>query len=110
EAFTNLFIHAGASGVMVDLGRAGNVLSLEICDNGCGLLDGDLSKSRSFGIRGLRERAGTVGGWVEVASSARGTSLILSVPLPRGATSKVGSEQPAYLEADPHDPSGWGEL
>jgi signal transduction histidine kinase len=110
EALTNVSKHAGASRVQVDLALAGHVLSLEISDNGCGLLDGDLSKSRSFGIRGLRERAGTVGGWVEVASSARGTSLILSVPLPRGATSKAGSEQPAYLEADPHDPSGWGEL
>ena len=41
----------------------------------------DLAKARSFGIRGLHERAETVGGWVDLSSSPRGTSLILSVPL-----------------------------
>jgi signal transduction histidine kinase len=46
-----------------------------------GLTREDLAKARSFGIRGLHERAGTVGGWVDLTSSARGTTLILSVPL-----------------------------
>jgi signal transduction histidine kinase len=109
EALTNVSKHAGATRVHVDLALAGKVLSLEISDNGCGLVDGDLSKSRSFGIRGLRERASTVGGWIELASGARGTSLILSVPLPREAP--VSQREPVtYLESDPHDPSGWGEL
>jgi hypothetical protein len=29
----------------------------------------DLAKARSFGIRGLHERASTVGGWVDLSSS-----------------------------------------
>jgi signal transduction histidine kinase len=37
----------------------------------------DLAKSGSFGIRGLHERAGPVGGWIDLSSSASGTSLIL---------------------------------
>ena len=38
-------------------------------------------KSGSFGIRGLHERASTVGGWVDLSSGPAGTTLILSVPL-----------------------------
>jgi glucose-6-phosphate-specific signal transduction histidine kinase len=57
------------------------VLSLEVSDDGQGLRSADLAKARSFGIRGLHERASTVGGWVELSSTAAGTSLILSVPL-----------------------------
>ncbi len=31
-------------------------------------VEDDLAKARSFGIRGLHERAGTVGGWVDLSS------------------------------------------
>ena len=91
EALTNVSKHAQATRVVVDLSTTGGVLSLEVSDNGRGLNAEDLAKARSFGIRGLHERAGTVGGWVDMGSGeggrrGRGTSLILSVPLPRGDT------------------------
>jgi len=82
------------------------VLSLEISDNGRGLVADDLAKARSFGIRGLHERAGTVGGWVELSSSAAGTTLILSVPLAPLGT----AELPSRPHRDADDPSRWGEL
>jgi signal transduction histidine kinase len=81
EALTNVSKHARATRVVVDLSLTGGVLSLEISDNGRGLTSEDLAKAKSFGIRGLHERAGTVGGWVDLSSGAGGTSLILSVPL-----------------------------
>jgi signal transduction histidine kinase len=65
----------------VDLSLAHGVLSLEIVDNGRGLDEGALAKARSFGIRGLHERAGTVGGWIDLSSGPGGTMLMLSVPL-----------------------------
>ena len=83
EALTNTSKHAQASKVVVDLSFTGGVLSLEISDNGRGLGGNDLAKAQSFGIRGLHERASTVGGWVELSSGATGTSLMLSVPLLR---------------------------
>ena len=109
EALTNVSKHAGASRTRVDLTLASGVLSLEVSDNGRGLVQSDLAKSRSFGIRGLRERADTVGGWVELSSGAAGTTLILSVPLPRATTRQQREPEP-HLETDPHDPSGWGGL
>jgi signal transduction histidine kinase len=84
EALTNVSKHAQASRVVVDLSFTGGVLSLEISDNGCGLREADMAKARSFGIRGLHERASTVGGWVDLSSGAAGTSLILSIPLRLG--------------------------
>ena len=81
EALTNASKHAQATKVVVDLSFSAGVLSLEISDNGRGLNTQELEKSGSFGIRGLHERASTVGGWVDLSSSAAGTTLILSVPL-----------------------------
>jgi CheY-like chemotaxis protein len=66
------------------------VLSLEVSDNGKGLTEVDLAKARSFGIRGLHERASTVGGWVDLSSSRAGTTLILSIPLDEVAAAQQG--------------------
>ena len=112
EALTNVTKHAGATQVSIDLTVAAGTLTLEIGDNGRGLDRDDLTKARSFGIRGLHERASTVGGWVDLSSSARGTTLILSVPLPPADT-EVGAApartgEPA-IEAE-YDPSTWGAL
>lgn len=81
EALNNVFKHAHATEVTIDMTPDTGVLSLEIADNGKGLLDADLAKPKSFGIRGLHERAQTVGGWVDVSTSQQGTAVILSVPL-----------------------------
>ncbi len=106
EALTNISKHARATRVTIDLSLSRGVLSVEVSDNGRGLDRSDLDKARSFGLRGLHERAGTVGGWVDVSSSAAGTVLMLSVPVRRvGATD---TDQPAFDQYDDHDPSAWG--
>jgi len=116
EALTNVSKHAQATQVHIDLSLAGGVLSLEISDNGRGLNQEDLAKVRSFGIRGLHERAGTVGGWVDLSSGPAGTTLILSVPLgPEPDTgvdlelSEASDDEPAE-GAKPYDPTVWGAL
>ncbi len=109
EALTNISKHAGATRVSVDLSLARGVLSLEVTDNGKGLVAEDLAKARSFGIRGLHERAGTVAGWVELSSGASGTTMILSVPLTLTGAAQ-DADVPPSLEDDPHDPSVWGQL
>jgi signal transduction histidine kinase len=107
EALTNVSKHAQASRVTLDLSFAGGVLSLEITDNGRGLSADDLAKARSFGIRGLHERAGTVGGWVELSSGAGGATMILSVPLnPLGIADIPAGSDPV----DDNDASQWGDL
>ena len=105
EALTNVSKHAQASRVVVDLSLGGGVLSLEVSDNGRGLNPADLAKARSFGIRGLHERASTVGGWVDLSSSAAGTSLILSLPLTHALAHPMGGPESGPLD-DP-DAAEW---
>lgn len=93
EALTNISKYAGCDQVRVELSDAEDVLTVEICDNGKGISKADLEKPRAFGIRGLSERANSVGGWLDVSSSpSSGTSIILSVPL-TPVTPQLGEEQ-----------------
>ncbi|GAB4211751.1 MAG: hypothetical protein Fur007_02680 [Rhodoferax sp.] len=82
EALTNVGKYAQATRVTLDLADSEGVLTLEVSDNGCGLRPEQLAKPQSFGLRGLQERARSVGGWLDIsAQPGRGTSIILSVPL-----------------------------
>ena len=105
EALTNVSKHAQAAKVAIDLSLSRGVLSIEVADNGCGLAPDALAKARSFGIRGLHERADTVRGWVELSSSGSGTTLILSVPVDsRGSET---SEFDTGFDLEGHDPAAW---
>lgn len=82
EALTNISKYAQCNKVTIDLSDTEGVLTLEIRDNGKGILPNELIKPKSFGLRGLQERAKTVGGWLDISTKAQvGTSIILSVPL-----------------------------
>lgn len=109
EALTNVSKHAQASKVEIDLSLAGGVLSLEISDNGRGLSQEDLAKARSFGIRGLHERARTVEGWVDLSSGGAGTTLILSIPLAETVQRPSAVPDLSRLGSHDQDPTGWGE-
>ncbi len=106
EALTNISKHAQATRVQIDLALAGGVLSLEISDNGRGLSQEDLAKARSFGIRGLHERAMTVGGWIDLSAGAHGTTLILSVPLDLPDS----TYEPEVGTSKSYDPSQWADV
>jgi signal transduction histidine kinase len=94
EALTNVLKHAQAHHVSIELALGAGVLSLEISDDGRGLSPADLAKAQSFGLRGLHERAGTVGGWIDLSSRpGGGTTLILSIPL--AAASEAESWEPS---------------
>ena len=83
EALTNVSKHARCDQVTIDLSDAEQVLTLEIRDNGQGIGADELGKPKSFGLRGLQERARTVDGWLDISNYGdRGVSIILSVPLP----------------------------
>ncbi len=110
EALTNISKHALARRVTIDLSASGGVLSLEISDNGRGLSRADLTKASSFGLRGLHERASTVGGWVDLSSGEHGTTLILSVPLGNTGSGPALQGDAAGSDNREHDPSSWTDL
>lgn len=82
EALTNIGKHARCQQVTIDLTDDHHVLTLEISDDGQGLAPDALDNPKAFGIKGMRERAHAVGGWLDVSTNSQhGTSIILSVPL-----------------------------
>ena len=84
EALTNVSKHARASTVRVGLVADADQLSLEVVDDGIGLRAQDLRKPASFGLRGMSERAERAGGWIDVTPAARGTCVLLSLPIRHG--------------------------
>lgn len=82
EALTNIARHARASRVDVLLVRRHPDLCLVVEDNGVGIDDERIEDFRSLGLLGMRERARSFGGDVEIAHSARGgTVLTARIPI-----------------------------
>ncbi|MFM9968784.1 MAG: ATP-binding protein [Burkholderiales bacterium] len=81
EALTNIVKHAEARSIRIELFEQASAVTLEITDDGGGIEAEKLTSMNRFGIRGMRERADNLGGWLEVSSSADGgTSVMLSLP------------------------------
>ncbi len=82
ESLTNVTKHAGAATVRVELFAGEDEVTLEIADDGAGMQEEALAKTGSFGVRGMRERAAGLGGWLEVDSRPdKGTTVMLCLPL-----------------------------
>jgi PAS domain S-box-containing protein len=77
EALTNVDRYARASHATVRIRREGEIVALEIADDGCGGAD----RARGSGLRGLEDRLGTVGGELELDSPpGGGTRVRVRVP------------------------------
>lgn len=76
EALTNIAKHAGATMVSVHLSRSDNSVCLEVSDNGRGLRNADRTKPKSFGLRGMQERAAALGGDMAVSRSVAGGCMV----------------------------------
>ncbi len=82
EALTNITKYAQCSAVKIEFSDVGGVLTLEINDNGRGIAAPDLARPGGYGLKGLSERAKTVGGWLDVSSrEGLGTTITLTVAL-----------------------------
>jgi len=93
EALTNISKYAKCSLVQIEISDAEDFLTMEISDNGVGISDQELQKPTAFGIRGLHERAKTVGGWLDISTrEGSGTSVILSVPLTEATQESLEAE------------------
>lgn len=82
EALTNASKYAHCSELKLDISDLDGVLTVEISDNGQGFSVEERSKNGVFGLRGLEERARSVGGWLDVISTtSTGSAIILTIPL-----------------------------
>ena len=85
EALANVTRHARATEVKVELRYESDRLQLAVMDNGSGFdPDAVSSVDDHFGLQGMRERAAALAATLSVTSSpGDGTSVCLTVPLPR---------------------------
>lgn len=86
ETLENVVRHAGAHSITVELVESPGSLVLTVQDDGHGInavtLDATGDDDDRLGIRGMRERAGLIGGQLHISSEAgQGTRVALTVPM-----------------------------
>ncbi len=82
EAMTNILKYANAKIVTITLKKEGDVLLVEIKDDGRGISDLEIKGDKSFGLLGMRERAVLIGGTIDIyGESGKGTTVKLRVKL-----------------------------
>ena len=81
ESLSNIVRHAHASNVRVELKASDHVLTMTVIDNGIGLGEHERGKVGSFGLVGIEERIGILGGAFSISSTeGEGTTVCVSVP------------------------------
>jgi signal transduction histidine kinase len=92
ESLTNITKHAQANRVHISLNRENDGIRLRIIDDGVGLSDESLSKPKSHGIVGMRERMRQMGGRFLIRRPDEGSGTVVDAFLPTAA-------KPAALSA-----------
>lgn len=104
ESLTNVARHADASRVEVKLHSEDNILNLSIIDDGQGFDERVIFESQGLGVLGMRERAGLVGGALEIHSQpGKGTQVRFKAPIDMkvygsGSKGREGIEKPSPLQ------------
>ena len=92
ESLTNITKHAQASRVRISLTREAEGIRLRITDDGVGLSEEALSKPKSHGVVGMRERMRQAGGRFQIRRPDEGSGTVVEAFLPAAA-------KPAALSA-----------
>ncbi|MCG2584047.1 CHASE3 domain-containing protein [Massilia sp. TS11] len=86
ESLNNVLKYAKARHVIVELEREDGHLLLRVTDDGIGIDTDAVSKPRSHGLVGMRERALLLGGSLHVGRGINGVGTVLSASLPLATT------------------------
>ena len=112
EGLTNVLKHAAASHAWVRVRRNAMELTVEVEDDGRGVVAFDASgtdRAGRLGLFGMVERARLLGGSIDIGPRpGRGTQLRLTVPLPVGEGGRRPGEGTLHpvTSAKPGDPAG----
>jgi PAS domain S-box-containing protein len=87
ECLTNIHRHSGSKTALIRVGRDGESVRIEVQDHGKGISAERLSEIQSHGsgvgIRGIRERIRHFHGEMKIESNRSGTSVMVSIPMPK---------------------------
>ncbi len=87
ECLTNIHRHSGSNTALIRVVREAQSVRIEVRDQGKGISPERLLEIQSHGagvgIRGIRERIRQLHGEMKIESNASGTSVIVSIPIPK---------------------------
>ena len=94
EALNNVTKHAQATDVRLTLSYMGDVVSLDVQDNGVGLAGAEPSRfAGGYGLQAMRERVAQNGGFVTLESDpGEGTTVVVTIPLAGQSLSSLTDE------------------
>jgi DNA-binding NarL/FixJ family response regulator/two-component sensor histidine kinase len=75
EAVENALVHGRARNVLLNLSAAGNVVTMKVIDDGCGLPD-SFEESTGVGIRIMRYRSWIIGAGFSIERNAGGGTVV----------------------------------
>jgi signal transduction histidine kinase len=82
ESLSNVARHAHATQASIELRCDGCSLKLKVTDNGVGIVPERRRKTASFGLIGMAERVGMLGGEMHIQTGdGSGTALTVSIPV-----------------------------
>lgn len=89
EAFSNVYKHANASFVALEITYQTKMVKISITDNGSGfdvgLMESKINKGVHFGIMGMRERVELLEGRLDIESGkGQGTKISILIPIGNG--------------------------
>ena len=76
ESLTNVARHSGAKHARIALAASGSDVALTVDDDGRGIPAEEREKTRSFGLKGMHERAYYLGGRTEIGTSPLGGTRV----------------------------------
>jgi PAS domain S-box-containing protein len=89
ECLSNVHRHAHSATASILLSRSGQLLTLEIADQGRGLRSG--ADSAGVGIAAMRERVRLLKGHMEIRTGVSGTTIAIRLPLSTEQASSSGA-------------------
>ncbi len=92
ECLTNIHRHSGSKTAKIRMVREGDLLTLNVQDQGKGMSPARLAEVHSqgsgVGIRGMRERLRQFRGTLSIESDGSGTRILVTIPIPKTSVPK----------------------
>ncbi|MBQ6993553.1 MAG: hypothetical protein IJN64_03530 [Lachnospiraceae bacterium] len=79
EACRNTYKHANAESIIVTMKKDGNVLILDIVDDGIGI--GEYDETNHFGLSMIKEKVDLLSGQLSIITNKKGTNINIVIPI-----------------------------
>jgi two-component system sensor histidine kinase UhpB len=82
ESLTNIARHSKATHVDIKFKETDGQINFRISDNGIGITEDEIKSKKSFGLIGMKERAASLDGTIEITyKKGIGTTILLTFPV-----------------------------